>query len=103
MASFLAAENLGTLGGVDVRVEGKFYIECKEKQSLPKWFTLAWEQAMYHAKENIPVLHIHPLYNKVEEDFIILNAGFFKKLLENGLKEMADRIFDEAHTQQSIS
>lgn len=91
LATYLEGENLGTLGGVDVRKDN-FFIESKEKADIPGWFQGAWDQAKLHAKEKIPVLYFHKFYNKIEDDWIILNAYFFKRLLDEGMDEIADRV-----------
>jgi len=91
LANYIEGENLGTLGGVDVRKDN-FFIESKEKADIPGWFEAAWEQAKTHAHGKIPVVYFHKFYNKIEDDWIILNAYFFKRMLDEGLDEVADRV-----------
>ena len=91
LAKYIDGENIGTLGGVDVRKDN-FFIESKEKEDIPAWFQASWDQAKVHAKGKIPVLYFHKFYNKIEDDWIILNAYFFKRLLDAGLDEIADSV-----------
>lgn len=91
LADYIEGENLGTLGAVDVRKDN-FFIESKEKADIPKWFIAAWEQAQGHAKGKIPLLYFHKYYNKIEDDWIVMNAYFFKRLLDEGMDEIADRV-----------
>ncbi len=93
LASILDGDNLGTLGGVDVRVE-EYYIEAKsfKEDKIPKWFKDIWEQAVFHTKRGgVPVVQIHKYKDRHDEDWIVLPLWKFKELIgEEYGKEIKD-------------
>jgi len=78
-------ENLGTLGGVDVRVGDLYYVECKSFTKWPsKWFEKAWSQAQFHCKlGHVPVLQLHKAgTHHLSDDLVLIPLTEFKRLLE---------------------
>ncbi len=85
IAKLLDGDNRGIIGKEDVRVDNKYYIECKEREELPKFLTKMLGQAKYNCPENkVPVVQIHTLGSKYMDDLIIIPMYHFIELIKGG-------------------
>ena len=83
---FFGGLRVGTLGKEDV-FHHKYAVECKEMQDdkgMKKLMNF-WEQCTTNAspKDKIPVLAMHFLGTRYEDDLIVIRAKDFKKELLN--------------------
>ncbi len=81
VAEKLKGLNLGTLGGVDVLTD-KFAVECKSRQ---KFVAINWfEQAVKNANGKTPIVVIHIVGKRYDNDFVMIRMKDFLTLIEKG-------------------
>lgn len=79
VAKELGTVRQGQYGAVDVATE-TFAVECKERQSVPKWLKAAIAQAVGHAQpDQLPVVWLHELGARHDEDVVMIKAKDFKE------------------------
>ncbi len=82
VAKLLGGERLGILGKEDVRILGKYYVECKSRDEYPKWFSNMWNQTVKNALPNgIPILQLHITGSQHTQDLIVMTVLEFQKLI----------------------
>jgi len=81
IAELLGGKRTGVLGGEDV-LHPVYAVECKSREKIPKWFAKFWEQTLRNAKDKIPMLVIHKLNQKHEDDWIVVRLKDFLALTE---------------------
>jgi hypothetical protein len=71
---------VGTLGKEDV-FHHIYSVECKEMQDDKgmKKLTGFWEQCTGNAKDKVPILAMHFLGTRYEDDLIVMRASDFKE------------------------
>lgn len=83
------ARRVGTMGGEDA-FNRTFSIETKSFQSPPKALQDWMEQAQRNCPENrMPMVYLHKMRQKRDEDWVIMKVGDFKKVFEK-LLELSD-------------
>jgi len=86
IAKLIGGRRVGILGKHDVEDhKGKFSVECKSREVLPKWFQKMWEQAERNCPEMlVPLLVIHKLNQRYEDDWVIMKMKDFLELRDEG-------------------
>ncbi len=89
IAKLLSGDNRGIIGKEDVRVDSRYYIECKERESLPKSLQHMWDQAVYNTPEGkIPVVQLHILGTEyLKSDLVFMLLKDFKDIIEKERNE----------------
>jgi hypothetical protein len=78
-AKRLGGERHGHLGGTDV-ITNWLSVECKHRQSLPRWLKDALEQAKHHADDDQLALAVpHEHGPQHDDDLVLLSPADFAR------------------------
>ena len=77
----LNGKRTGNLGvaAADV-VSDRLSIECKSRESLPKWLTGAVEQAVRNIEDGrVPVVVLHQKHRRHDDDLVMMRLSDFER------------------------
>lgn len=78
VAERLGGKRTGVLGGEDV-MHPIYSIECKSRETLPKWFAKFWEQTLANCEQGkTPLLVIHQTNKRHDDDFVVMKLSDFE-------------------------
>lgn len=82
-AAAFGGERIAGVGRRDVSCE-RWSIECKSRETLPKWLTGAMEQAERQRRpDTVALVVLHALGDNHNDDLVILRRKEFVALMEN--------------------
>ena len=77
VAKALGGDRVGHYGGTDVVTE-HWAVECKSRQTVPKWLTDAVAQAARHAGDGqTPLAVVHQLGARHDDDLVVMRRADF--------------------------